>query len=382
MKTPNAVGKVNQLSARWAETYETDQSVVSSGLGVWILLATLLRGADGSARNELESATGLSQSEVTAGVESLLESINGVEGLRSALAVWVRDSIKLLPEFVSNSSGLTIGAMPETQTQFDQWASKATDGLIDKFPIELKPDSLLVLGSAILAKGSWEKPFREQGGLLSVKYYGLEKAAVVKNGDSTICRVVITGKGDLDVHLVAGKQTDSPGSVISAGMAELLGEAEVVPGEDLKDGENVGCLRARFENGFESTLQIWLPQFKVSSVHDLKEEAKIFGLESCGDVSKGHFPGISDSLLAVGEAAQSATMAFGPKGFEAAAVTAIRAVAGAKMSREKCLVLTAGFDGPFGFIVVHRNTKLALFTGWVTDSAHIVELENDSEEDW
>ena len=124
-------------------------------------------------------------------------------------------------------------------------------------------------------------------------------------------------------------------------------------------------------------LSIRLPQFEVSSSHDLIERADLFGLRSGSDSSKGHFPGISKTPLAISKAAQTATMAFGPEGFEAAAISALRFLVGSKYQSEKSLSLKANFEGPFGFIVIQRSTQLALFTGWVTDSSFIVNTETD-----
>ena len=376
MNLLSVVEKVNQLSVRWASTFG-DQSVVASGLGAWVLLVSLLEGADGAAREELEAATGLRQNEATVAIENLFGSLDAVDGLKPALAIWVRDSIELLPEFISKSTRLSVGAIPQCQSEFDRWASDQTDGLISKFPFEVDPDSLLVLASAMLAKGTWETPFFETEGFLSVSHFGFEKAAVVKSGDTTISRIVIAAKGDLDVHLIAGSETDSSCDVISAGLAELLGEAEIIPGENLEEGESHGCLKAILMRGGRRMLSIRLPQFEVSSSHDLIERADLFGLRSGSDSSKGHFPGISKTPLAISKAAQTATMAFGPEGFEAAAISALRFLVGSKYQSEKSLSLKANFEGPFGFIVIQRSTQLALFTGWVTDSSFIVNTETD-----
>jgi serine protease inhibitor len=81
----------------------------------------------------------------------------------------------------------------------------------------------------------------------------------------------------------------------------------------------------------------------------------------------------------VGSARQSAVARFGARGFEAAAVTAF-GVAGAGTPpplRYLTTVVDAVFDRPFGFLAVHRHSRLVLAAGWVTDP----ELFRE-DEDW
>jgi serine protease inhibitor len=87
------------------------------------------------------------------------------------------------------------------------------------------------------------------------------------------------------------------------------------------------------------------------------------------DTRDGHFPGISPSPLAIGQAEQSAVARFGALGFRAGAVTVIAPVAGGAVPDLRCTttVVKAQFDRPFGFLAVHRESRLVLTAGWVTD---------------
>src|SRR5262249_21693369 len=84
----------------------------------------------------------------------------------------------------------------------------------------------------------------------------------------------------------------------------------------------------------------------------------------------GHFPGISDWPLAVGQARQSGRAIFSAKGFEAAAVTAISmdllaAALILPLPEYTVRVIKVVFDRPFGFLAVDRSSQLVLFAGWV-----------------
>ena len=87
------------------------------------------------------------------------------------------------------------------------------------------------------------------------------------------------------------------------------------------------------------------------------------------ELGRGHFPGISAFPLAVGSAEQTTMAKFGALGFEAAAVTAFgMAAAGLPPERRHVTtVIDAAFDRPFGFLALHRHSRLVLAAGWVTD---------------
>ncbi|WP_411577288.1 hypothetical protein [Streptomyces sp. HUAS TT20] len=73
--------------------------------------------------------------------------------------------------------------------------------------------------------------------------------------------------------------------------------------------------------------------------------------------------------FAVGAAGQSAVARSGALGFRAAAVTAVMPVAGSGPPRYRyeTTVVQVRSDRPFGFLAVHRETRLVLAADWVTD---------------
>ncbi|NED56424.1 hypothetical protein G3I24_36765, partial [Micromonospora aurantiaca] len=50
------------------------------------------------------------------------------------------------------------GALPD-QAALDAWARERTGGLIDRFPVDVTPDTLLVLANALATRVSWADPF-------------------------------------------------------------------------------------------------------------------------------------------------------------------------------------------------------------------------------
>jgi serine protease inhibitor len=47
----------------------------------------------------------------------------------------------------------------QSRTEADTWAADNTDGLIDRFPLAIDEDTLLVLASALATKVAWWQPF-------------------------------------------------------------------------------------------------------------------------------------------------------------------------------------------------------------------------------
>ena len=95
--------------------------------------------------------------------------------------------------------------------------------------------------------------------------------------------------------------------------------------------------------------------------------ASRFGLAAATDTSVGHFPGISDVALAVGQARQDATATFSAEGFVAASLTAVGMLAGSArpMDTYRVRKVEVVFERPFGFGAVHRPTGVVLVAGWV-----------------
>ncbi|MEJ8640657.1 serpin family protein [Streptomyces sp. MS1.HAVA.3] len=122
----------------------------------------------------------------------------------------------------------------------------------------------------------------------------------------------------------------------------------------------------------EPRLDIETVAFEVRAQHDLLRDARLFALETATVRDRGHFPGISRVPLAIDSAGQSALARFNAEGFEAAAVTELAvAVAGieAEPKRPKYRARRAEvrFDRPFGFLAVHRTSRLVLAAGWVAE---------------
>ncbi|MEU6828315.1 serpin family protein [Nocardia beijingensis] len=368
------VGAANALTDRWCAA-AGDRDFVVSGAGVWPLLALLASAADGPARDELTAATGVPTADARAGALRLLRDLERAEAVSAALGVWVRRD---LPVHEAWSQALPDGVLARLagQSKLDSWAARHTDGLIDRFPLTVDPETLLVLATALVAKTRWRVPFDvgtlapENGPWHGHRGPGLSRAsrdlanAAILDAAEPVTRVVVEGVADLDVHLLLG--AGPPGDVLGTGLAALSGDVPIR--SDLPVGTTAPGLTVRTEPVMPNAgrLRIQLPPFEVRSTHDLLAAPGLFGMTAATDCTRGHFPAISPQPLCVGRGAQEVLARFSHEGFEAAAVTAFALRAAAAVLRhDYAPVVSVVFDRPFGFLAVHHPTRLAVVAGWV-----------------
>ncbi|MFI5775892.1 serpin family protein [Nocardia sp. NPDC051570] len=366
------VAAANSLTGRWCAVAGSEDFVLS-GCGVWPLLGVLASAASEPARTELAAAVGLADASAQEAALRLLAEVADAETIAGALGVWVRKDVRLRERWAGSLPAGTVDTLTD-QAALDAWADRHTDGLIRRFPLDMTSETLLVLATAIVARTAWRETFDDdvlepqdgpwrghRGPGLSRYSRQLDDAALV-DGDTPVTRVVVRGRGDLDVHLLTGAGT--PGAVLGAGLAALDGS--VVARADLPIGTEGPGLIVRETRAVADTLRIQLPPFEIRSSHRLLDRAELFGLRTAADDGAQRFPEISDTPLYVADAAQDALARFTRDGFEAAAVTAIALARAIALPHPRpALEISVTFDRPFGFLAVHRTTGLVIVAGWV-----------------
>jgi serine protease inhibitor len=331
-----------------------------------------LSGAAGETQQQLESALGITKDDAAASVRDLVEYARSTENMQLATGLWTHRDVSVRAEFAAGLTPMTVDLLPETRLVLDRWVSDNTGGMLNQFPLEITPDTLMLLASALAVDAEWATPFSDHSGAgLSRRDSDIDSAALLHDEALTVSRVTCATVADFDVHLLAGAEGDSPGSVLGLGIAAISGDGEVVVGSELRLGDAGGCLRVEQVERAHSDaiarrqLEISLAPFEISSSHDLINNHELFGLTAALDNSHGHFPGISGTPLAVNAAAQSSIAQFSSEGFRAAAVTAVGMELGHAPETRKIEVVSVDFNRPFGFLVVDRSSGLISFAGWV-----------------
>ncbi len=381
------VDAVNRLTARWADT--ATGGTVFSAAGVWPLLAFLADGASGAARAEMADALGMPADQAAAAARELLAALGSMPGLNSALGLWTRRELTVREEWRAGLPADTHGVLTDdlraSQQALDAWAAERTGGLIERMPVTLDEDVLMVLASALALRTEWPRPFDEltlrpdagpwQGRQLAGLHrtgVRLDRVGVTTGPHGYVTELKVPGDNGIDVHLLLGEQRMTPGQVLGTGVDILARRLPVVPSGQLPYGDVGPGLRVeqqRCATPQPPQLSVTTVAYDMRARHDLLDLHALFGLTTARDTGRGHFPGISPSALSVGQAQQSTTAQFGALGFRAAAATALAAAPGGAPPdlRHTTTVVTARFDRPFGFLAVHRESRLILTAGWVTD---------------
>jgi serine protease inhibitor len=375
----DVVRAVNELTARWARNLPEGNTVVS-GLGLWPLLAILATAADEPGRTELAQAAGLEADQGSAQALQLVEQIEDSADLHAALGVWLSDQLKLAESFDSVMPaplrGQLTGDASVDKPKLDAWAAEHTNDLIREMPIQVTPDVMLVLASALSLRTTWVRPFQEQirrvydGPWAGGSWHWLERVdgeldAVRRYDDLTV--VTVTGDADVDVLLGVGAQAATQADVLAGLLDASTRPTGGVPGSQLiSKGDPGPGLTVGLTTAWKPDLKLSLPSFNVEVEHDLLMLREIFGLSAVttNPGAHGHFSAISPTPLAIGQAKQKVLARFFATGFEAAAVTGM-ALMRTSMPTQQAKRLEVSLDRPFAFVAVLRESRLPIVAGWV-----------------
>lgn len=384
---------------------------VTSALGVWLLLALASDTVADGDRADLVNHLGMPLDEAKSLAAALLESPH--PQVSSAIAAWTRAThetpglrtwIQTLP------SSLNRGPVP-SQTQADTWAADNTDGLIERFPLSIDADTLLVLASALATKVDWWQPFElasvesTPGGAASWP----SNVTTVLRSPAHVRRYIFnaesSGAGDVAVHearaegllvvsLAAGPDVSQANVLAVAHQVAFAATAPRAAGVepvvrslfDLELGsqpcwhlsEGPGLVTST--TGREERVEAYLPAWQAETDLDLTTEPRL----GVGSVLSGLSRLlVKDPRGSVMEARQAATASFSRTGFTAAAVTAFGVrLSGLPAEPHEGVVRTATlhFGGPHAVVAVAIDSgipdgvgvphgqwhRIPVFSAWVT----------------
>jgi serine protease inhibitor len=384
----------NVLTARWAGAAGgRGGQLVLSGAAVWPLLAALAAGAEGQARKELGRALGIPAASALAAMRDVLGAIDRGTGVHPALGLWLSKDVHLHSAWSAalpaNIRGVLSGRPKRDQAALDAWVYKHTLGILDRLPVQLESNTYLVLVACLAIRTTWDTRFTDGHGVprsfasgpwkdrlvtgLQAESEDLTRIAVFDTPVGAVTMFDSRGVDSVDVHLVLGPTHAAAGDVLRESIVALTESLPRRSGGELLPGDpapgvlvaDVPCERPR-----SPWLSVQTVSFEVAAKHDLRRHGELFGLMAASDVSREHFPGITDSPLAVGPARQHARAMFTARGFEAAASTAsimLYGVSRPPSGRHTVRVIQLMFDRPFGFIAIDRPSGLVLMAGWVDE---------------
>lgn len=346
---------------------------VASPLGAWLLLALIARAeriVPGSAgADALADALGCPLPAAVAATEGLMDHPH--PAVRAAAAAWAAPELVADPRMGRFLADLPCetGPMP-TQAEADAWARERTDGLVERYPIDLEhPPAIFTMATALVTRVNWLEPFD----VVAAEALGpgpfagrLTHAMRASAGFGHRVQVAQSPVGPVAIHravadglvvLSVAAHPDVPAAdVLDAAYAVASRPAEPVSLWDLPLGQGPAWTieegRGPVVGGRgERVSEVVLPAWSAGSGHDLMRLGPGTGFQAAAQLLTPLLP-TSVGILA----AQSAVARFHREGFEAAAVTAVAAGRIGAPPRELGPVRTARLQ--FG----HPYAVLALAT--------------------
>jgi hypothetical protein len=364
--------------SRYADTVHAavhvDHHVVSP-LGAWLVLALAGPAAgDPGARGRLEAVLGMPAADAARVAGALLEGPH--PAVAAAIGLWWRAEA-VTDRLTAYADRLPRGATREPlpdQARLDAWAREHSLGLIDRFPLELRDDLLLVLASALATRVRWRQLFdpvpseelRSAGPfadavttvlrsvrghdvrLVRTRAAGLVGAHVAASADG-LAVVSVLGGPDADRAAVLAAAHEVAVGLDEAWIGDpvSLFDVPLGPGDvgEVVEDRLVATGASRVERGVAV-----LPSWRARTQLDLLRGPTGPAFAAAGEALAGLLP----PQPLVLEARQVAVASYTREGFEAAAITAIGVRATAALNPREVLrrTLHLRFDRPYAAVAV------------------------------
>lgn len=350
---------------------ETDNHFVTSALSPWTLLSAVSLGATDETLDEIIDVLRLHPHQCFNNkffeiVKQMTAASEGTVFERSS-SLFLDDRFPLNPVFkarvkrtqVCNIETLQFDNFAETANTINEFINQATHGTIDEM---ITPNDLegvyLVLVDALYFKGSWMTKFSSADTESSAFYD--------ENGNQL---------GDVNlmfstqtVNMVSIRQIEATVLELPYGVGGRFSMLFILPDqhktitsviEKLKNISLSSIFILSKQQGPQHVM-VQVPRFKISTdLNNLKELLTDMGLKTLFDNVKAKLADISDYSLYISNIFQKANIEVTEEGSEASAATAALFEGRSATVRIEQFVA----NKPFLFMIVDKETEIALFTG-------------------
>jgi len=360
---------------------------VGSPLGAWLVLALAAPAATGDLADRIVDALGADLTTAHRLAVQLLTHPH--PAVSAAAAAWSQRGLTGLdPWLATLPAGVQTGPVP-TQDEADAWARGHTFGLIDQFPLDTGGAQVL-LASALATRVTWVTPFEttdatDLRGPWSTRLTRVLRApravghhAVITDTARAGLVGVHTARADgLEVTSVIADPAVAAADVLAAAhqvaVARACHRRNLPPVSlfDLPLGDHpVWIITEEHASERGEQVDALLPAWHATSKHKLLTEPRLaFG-------AAGHALRQLAELTGPIEAVQSAVARYSRRGFDAAAVTALRVGISARVPGPPGPHRTATlrFAHPYAVVATALSSTpadpwdgLPVFAAWITN---------------
>ena len=352
----------NLLRALQAET--PDETLFISPVSVSFALGMTLNGASGAtydAMAETLGKAGLTETEVNAAYQSLMELLTGLDPkvvLEIANSIWYREGFDVRPEFLDVNRtyfDAEVRALnfddPAAPDVINGWVDEKTKGKIEEVIKEIGADVVMVLINAIYFKGDWAYRFDEDD----------TRDDTFTNADGSTTPVKMMRQ-----HATLPMASTERYTALDLPYGDsLYSMTLVLPGEGVTVDDLVADLDADAWADLTGRLtprevDVELPRFKIEYETSLEDALSALGME-VAFTDAADFSRIRESGgLKIDDVIHKTFVQVNEEGTEAAAVTAVVIVETSAPIPQVFRV-----DRPFVFAVRERHSGTVLFLGKV-----------------
>lgn len=385
--------------------FDADDNTVFSALGAWVLTAVIAGGNPNSIPKEkliqLETTLGMS---LHVAYETAVELIKEApEVVKASLGAWLRpdyvQSDEVASKWLNNIQGTGVlhsqVGLP-SQAELDDWADKATLGLIKTFPYQINSETLVLIATALASKVAWREPYSVEGASETmINAWGQESVLFSKKPETFLLQL------EDGIYAVHYKDSDKASNGLR--VLSVIGPKEADAGEIIQVANMIASDFSYFYeqriNVEELPVDAVLPDFAsiedsvqrvLNGNTDLKYRTYLpaWSGECVWDIND---LGLVDSLYAIStvelpvEAKQSIVASYNKNGFEAAAITyfAIAGTSLPRISEERVRTLEVNFSHPYAVVAYvpasvanesHSSWRnIPVYNAWVKKASAVQE---------
>ncbi|MET7341656.1 serpin family protein [Streptomyces sp. NPDC005547] len=350
---------VQRLGERWIrELAGEGGDFVCSPAGLWLALAALAAGARGETAGELRALLGVAEDEAAGAATATARALAATDGLGVATRVWTRTSVhrrirKALPD---------IGFGPMDPAETDAWVRERTGGLVERLPLSLGNDVLLVLVNALALKADWAIPFAREmtGDRPFTDAAGVTREVPAMHGRLFPRDAWMSG-GRFVLGLRCARKRNGPDPVV---VRLVLGQ----PGEGAADVLPAAWAPKAARVALDAdAVTVSVPRFTLRTHIQATRHLPALGIR-VATTPAADFSGLSSTPLLLSAAVQESLLKVNEEGVAAAAVTVLPLGEGAAPEPPRQRRLHVAFDRPFGIVVLDPGAEVPLFAGWQAET--------------
>lgn len=337
------------------------KNTLVSPLSVETVLAMIANGANGTTKQEIEKALGLSVADLNG---YLCDYMRGLPNRSTAFAklansIWFNSNFSIKKPFLQTNANYYDAQLYQskfdgkTASDINEWVSENTDGMINNIVDNVSSADAMVLVNTILFNAKWKTRYSSTWESTFTTESGVARTVEFLTRTENMVYI--------DTEYERGFAKEYDGGYYSF--------VALLPTEGTSMDDYVNNLTTQRVRSFwgagSMTVKTHIPKFTIEYEADMDSALDALGIRAMTNPATADLSGISSGELYVSEMRHKAKIEVDENGTKAAAATSATIKTGASIPMTPPPVVT--LDRPFVYMIMDNTTGLPLFIGSVTD---------------